>query len=500
METNHTSSFIYMPNEDLDVPKIKVTLKVIRGISKEEVIEKCIGLLESGVALKEETLATVFSVLGELNYVFTGEENIRNKEAIVQIADVYGVYPKAPTEFFRYLFFKATGSTLIIKNKATVELIKASTFNPSLHLNKFGLEKMATIFNRYKPLFLAFKSKCPSVINKISKLSKTKHKPMSEDVLNLVTTGKIKKKDLIKRLESATFFQIAKALQSLYSRKNGQDSFVYRVRNGKSFAKENKPGKGLNHNFKIIKNFLKEKYDLSDNTFYIPENIDYALPTSEKMFVGNIPTGTKIFGNKLAAGIYWEDSWGARDLDLSGLALDKVGWNSSYKGKGLLYSGDITSAPEGAVEYLHAKNKIDHPTLVLNNVYSGKDDTGYKIIVGKGDKVSNNYMMDPNNLIFETTCQSVQKQTVLGMILPKTKKEEMSFVLLNFGSGNARVSGGNKVSEIARKALFQQYRKPYSLNKLLKICGAKIVTKPKKKATDLSPNQLEKDTLINIFK
>jgi len=36
----------------------------------------------------------------------------------------------------------------------------------------------AEIFNRFKPLFLAFKTKCPKTINKISKLSKTYHKPL----------------------------------------------------------------------------------------------------------------------------------------------------------------------------------------------------------------------------------------------------------------------------------------------------------------------------------
>lgn len=498
--TGFSSSFVYLPNEELNLPKQKVTVKVIRGISEKEIISKCINILESGIALKEETLNSVFNVLDALKYSFTGDENIKNKEAIIRLADVYGIYPKATTEFFRYLIFKATGSTLVIKNRSSIEAIKNSSFNPSMHLNRFGLEKMATVFNRYKPLFLAFKGKCPSVINKISKLSKKHHKPMSVDVLNLVTSGKVDEKALLKRLESATFFQIAKALQALYNRKNGQTNFVYRVRNGKSFAKEGIVSKGIKSNYKVIKKFLKEKYDLSDKIFFIPDNIEYALPTSEKMFVGNIPTGTKVFGDKLCAGVYWEDSWGARDLDLSGMGLNKVGWNSSYTGKGLLYSGDITSAPNGAVEYLHATDRLDVPTLVINNVYSGSPETGYQIIVGKGSKVSRDFMMNPNNRLFDVKCQSVQKQTILGMLLPETDKKKMSFVLLNFGSGSANVSGHGKVTDISRAALYQQYNKPYSLNKLIELCGGSIVSKETEDSVNLSPAQLEKDTLIDIFK
>jgi hypothetical protein len=63
-------------------------------------------------------------------------------------------------------------------------------------------------------------------------------------------------------------------------------------------------------NYEFILDYLKLKYDLSGKKFYFPENVEFALPTSEKMFVGNIPTGTRFYGEQLAVGIYWEDAWG----------------------------------------------------------------------------------------------------------------------------------------------------------------------------------------------
>jgi hypothetical protein len=48
---------------------------------------------------------------------------------------------------------------------------------------------------------------------------------------------------------------------------------------------------------------------------------------------------------------------GEVDLDLSGLNIaGKIGWNSAYNQDNgqLMYSGDMTSAPQGAVEYLYA--------------------------------------------------------------------------------------------------------------------------------------------------
>lgn len=491
---------VYIPNEILEIPDVKLSYKVIKAYSVDEMTEKCLSLLTSGIALKEETINDLLTILvDELKYEFTGDEGIRNKEAIVKIADMYGVLPKDTMEFFRYIIYRATGDSLLIKSKEVIEIIKNSNFNPSAQFNKFGLEKLAEIFNRFKPLFLAFKSKCPSTINKISKLSKKYHKPMVQNALNHVTYMPLTENDM-HWLDNATPFALFKAISACYNRANGQNSFVYRIRNGKSWTKENKNSNVPGYNLEILLDYMKKRFDFSDKKIFLPKNVDFALPTSEKMFVGNYPTGTRFYGKKLAVGIYWENSWGAYDLDLSGINIGgKIGWNASYnQGEGqLMFSGDITSAPNGAVEYLYAKNGLNVPTLVQNNVFSGSDTCDYKIIVGKGDKISRNYMMNPNNLFMEAKCQSVQKQTILGIFIPKGKKQ--CFVLLNFGAGHARVSGDSEISTIATNALYQQWNNPYSFNKLLKLLGATVVDKAEDADNDFSLDKLEKDSFIKLF-
>ena len=178
--TNFTGN-IYIPDEYLEVSE----LKVVNGLTKKEMIEKSLHLLQSGIALKEETIDDLLSLLtDELDYSFTGMENIKNKEAIVKIADIYNVLPTDTMEFFRYIIYKATSKTLLIKNDETIQLIKDSNYNPAPSFKQFGLEKLVEIFNRFKPLFLAFKNKCPKTINKISKLSKKYHKPLTQNPLN----------------------------------------------------------------------------------------------------------------------------------------------------------------------------------------------------------------------------------------------------------------------------------------------------------------------------
>ncbi|MBU3026034.1 hypothetical protein [Zobellia galactanivorans] len=491
---------IYIPNEVLESPDLKIKFKVIKGCPQEELIEKCLSLLQSGIALKEETINDIISVLvDELSYQFTGNENIKNKEATIKIADTYGIVPTDILEFFRYILYRTTGESLLIKSDEVIEAIKKSNYNPAVQFEQFGLERLAEIFNRFKPLFLAFKTKCPKTINKISKLSKIHHKPLVGNPLNNATSIILLDKDK-HWLDNATPFALFRALSACHTRLQGQFAFTYRIRNGKSFVKTNKVSGVVRSNYDFLMQYCKNRFDLSGKKFFLPHNIEFSLPTSEKMFVGNIPTGSKIFGKSLAVGIYWENDWGAHDLDLSGLNIGgKIGWNSDYKqGEGsLMYSGDITNAPNGAVEYLYAQNGLSEPTLVKNNVYTGEENCEYKIIVGKGDKIDYNYMMDPNNLFLETKCQSVQRQTILGMLIPE--KERQCFVVLNIGAGASRVSGNSEISLLATKALFQQWSNPILFRDLILALGAEIVEKIEDADYNFSLDNLQKDSFIKLF-
>ena len=492
---------IYIPKEVLNVPDLKLNFKVIKAYTQEEMQKKCLSLLKSGIALKEETIDDLLYILHtELEYDFTGKENIRNKEAVIKIADRYDIYPENPVEFFRYVIYKTTRTTLLIKSNDLIDDIKKSKFNPTYLFENFGLEKMAEIFNRFKPLFLAYKNRAPKTINKISKLSKVYHQPLISNPLNNATNILLENSDL-HWLENATPFALFKALSACYSRMYGQNTFVYRIRNGKSWTKKGTATSVNELNYDFILNYLKSKYNLSEKKFYFPKDVAFGLPTSEKMFVGNIPTGTRFYGERLAIGIYWEDAWGANDLDLSGLNIaGKIGWNAAYNQDNgqLMYSGDMTSAPNGAVEYLYANKYLNTPTLVMNSVFSGDSNCGYKIVIGKGDDISYDYMMNPNNLFAEAKCNSVQKQTILGMLLPKDGKQ--CFVLLNFGAGNSHVSGTSEVSSMATNALYQQWYESISFNHLIEKLGAIITSEKEEADFDFSLETLEKDGFTTIFK
>lgn len=488
---------IYIPNEVLNIPD-DLSLKVIKAYTRDEMIEKSLGMLRSGIALKDETINDLIGILDELGHQFTGKEGIQNKEAMVKIAELFHVYPESPVEFLRFIIYRATGEALLIKSPEVIQAIKDSKFNPSMILKGYGLEKLAQVFNRFKPIFLSFKNKCPKTINKISRLSKYHHKPMVENPLNHVTHRLLTDEDKA-WLDNATPYALFRAMQACHSRAKGQTDFVYRIRNGKSWvAKDLAFEKARKRNLKLLKEYLASRFDFTGKTIYFPEDIEYALPISEKMFVGNLPTGTKIYGERLAVGLYWENDWGARDIDISGLNIGgKVGWNSVYnQSDNLLYSGDITNAPNGAVEYLHASGMNIPPTLLMANIYSGETDCGYKLIAGKGADISREYMMDPKSVMLEVKCQSVQKQNVVGMFLPEDKR--IVFVVLNFGAGNVRVSGNSPLTSTATSALYHQWKDQLTLKSVCKELGATVTDKTKADI-DLSLETLEKDTFIGMF-
>ena len=482
--------------------------KVIESMPEEDINAMVIGMLESGIALKSETISDLVKILQHTEYKFTGNERIRNKEASIVIADKFGHYPTDPVETLRYVVYKATDSTLLIKSKGAIAKIENSEFDPCDAFTYAGLERMAEVFNRFKPLFLAFKrsadGKRNRVINRIAKLSKTNHKPLPVNALSTATSQLINDRDM-HWLENATTFALIKALNACHVRLQGQDIFAFHIRNGKAWYKEAETSVDssvLQKNFDRILGVIRNRLDFSDKKVYIPPNVEYGLPTSEKMFIGNVPTFTKFTGDKLAAGVYWKNSWGARDLDVSAVDIHggKIGWNTYYSGQSenILYSGDITSAPSGAVEYIHVKEGLYDPILLLNNVYSGDDNCDYKIVIGQGEDMSRSIMMDPKKVWVEEMTESVKRETLLGVFLPGEGKT-VSFVMLNTATGSHNASTGTEHTIKFNKAFSQYCENVLSLNDLLVYLGADLTDEIDDATIDLSLNALDRNTFIDLL-
>ena len=533
--SNFQSEFIYKPNEKIEgLSEERLKFIYVRGVSKNELVEMCFDLLESGIALAQETAESIIATLQDCRYQFkpADTERIKNREALILICEKLNIVPVLPVEALRYVIYKITGETLLIKSNDLLQKIsKAESAQKRIGLelfNQYPKEKFAMIFNRYKPIFLAlkklkaepvklrlFNKKKPVVaslvtetsnrVNQISKLSKTLHVPLEQNVLNSLRNCTVDDlKTAKEKLLKVPFFQIARALN--YLRQNQLDGYkVYQIRNGKTFTKEdlvkNSPlvKEGFRQKEAYLLEVLKVRYDLSGQFFHIPEEVEYAIPTSEKAFVGNVPIGTKFTSSEpIAAGIYWKNSGGARDLDLSAVGLNsKVGWNASYQNTGLLYSGDMTDARDGAVEYMYMTKELDDTFLLINNVYSGKTNSEYKIILGRGPNLKDKHMMHPKNVWFEADATTVSRQSLIGVLSPEDGGT--SFLILNGGSGSQSVSGVSKMSSITREAIVDRWQNSFSLNELLVSLGAEIFPVMQEGCADLSPRVISKESLLKLF-
>lgn len=502
----------YIPNDNPENVEFKKFL-VILPISIDEVASKIRSMLESGIALNGNTINDLILLITHLN-IDINIDTIKNKEIKLVLYDLLGKFPNSPTEMVRYLVYIITKSTLLIKNKTVINEIKeiienepALSFRIGVLIKRYGIEKLSSVFYRFKPLFLAMKSEQNNnIINRLRKLAKKHHKPYKHSFFEkLLTDENVDLNELKNKIDSLNNYKKIQLLQTISIREKqlGIRSFV--IRNGKLFVKEDD---SIPYNdqypeiYKIIYssliNSLKNKGKLK---IRLPKNVELALPTSGKSFIGNYPLGSKInIQNKDAiVGINWRKEDGASDLDLSLITLsgDKIGWNSSYydDSNKIVYSGDMVTADPEATELLYAKRGFKTGIIKIN-LYNGKSNSKFKMFFGSEPiaHIDTNYMIDPNNITFEDWFKFTDNQEfAIGMI------DHTHFTFLMLQTGYSKVS---KNDTYTYKWLYymNQIKDTYlDLKSVLYDANFEIVDNDLD-SVDIDLNNLNKSTLIELFK
>ena len=524
----------YVPNST-PVGPVYISLfkdyKVIMPCTEEDVYNRCMDMLTSGIAMKQATIETIVDYVVEYvtvnDLLTTGEfdiDDIANREVVTLLCDELGIAPNKKFDLFRYIMYKTTGSTLIIKNKPTINAIISSNtqfdFNTLSDRQLIGL---ASIFYRFKPLFLAFKKTCNTgayystpvtsrnahVINKIRRMAPKYHTPLAESVMATML-GKAHDSTVITETAAQmNTFQIIRLMNTIIERLNHTDEkAMYIVRNGKMFIKDAKSYDGMITYYVTVFNILKNELvsRISEKATYVkyPKNMVLACPTSEKNFVGDLPFGTymDLQDSDSFIGIYWKEEWGTHDFDLSVLNIDgiKVGWDSRYysDNQDVVYSGDMTSARPEATEIMLFKKGAKDGSVMVNR-YNGRDGSKFRFFGGveSNMKLKRNYMVDPNFIKFSADVVSDTVEQTIGLL------NDGKFYVMTLGSGNSIVSfhKGSKQNEryYASVLKAQSYLK---LNFILSAAGfidVDSVEELPKDAQILDLTQMSRDTLINLF-
>jgi len=238
-------SIVYIPKEQLDVPSLTedVPITYIRALSAEEI--QCeIVKLGNGVALNDSTLDNIMEIVAANQFSSEYLPDIRNHELSARLYVHYDLVPDVPTDYLRYLIYRTTGQSLLIKNDALIELIKSIDKKHEILLNEL-LERapsnLGNIFYRFKPIFLALKtvSKNKTFFNRLRKQAVKIHQPLATDYLGSVTQqimeNRINLDELSESLDKASVFRATRLAYALEYRLQNNRSIVYPVRNGKGW-------------------------------------------------------------------------------------------------------------------------------------------------------------------------------------------------------------------------------------------------------------------------
>jgi hypothetical protein len=514
---------VYIPNEKLELDaKGGITFYVLRGITQDELAKAVNRIISSGMALSDQDLTDLVKIIKDRKLQIDPATS-SNREMAVRLYGLLNITPKDPVEYLRLKIYNVTESTLLIKNTETVEAISKAMENNkfgslvnvfSEYEKKFGLDGLASIFYRFKPLFLAFKNKkSASTVNKIRRLAKKHHKPVPEDYIAAVTmhlrNGTFNAKKLNKSLNKANLFRKVKLAQALqfYDNKEAH-GIVYAIRNGKSFADTVNPlGNSTQGALSVVWDSLgADLAHVKGKKIFMDAGL--VVPTSGKMFMGDVPFGSHFStDDSLVLGVSWSDLKSIRvDLDLSIISVGgKIGWDGYYRDSSFLFSGDVTAAPHGATEAHLIRADSKNGIYLLNLNYYNAHDGGvvpFTLFVTKEKeykRIDQNAVMSQDNMVFwaESSIDSKFKQKTIGIL--KIKDGTKTFHAFEFKTGRSITARNNEKSRNTISYYDKYLDSLLDLQTLMEWAGAKIVDTPEKADINLSLKSLTKNTLIDLL-
>jgi hypothetical protein len=456
----------------------------IKGITRLELQEKIQTLLYANAPIKE--LVPIKEIIKDFSIEYDFSK-IANNEARIVLYDPACHSFSSGDDAVRYMVYIATGETTVIKNKKIQSAIALATFNVDFFIKNENV--LAEVFNRFKPLILAAKrthlqnngafaklatlaktSEINTVINRISRKSKTMHKPVYESLSKRFLS------EAVKTISSGTFESFSSNVKKLnvrdkfkllnlieYKTKGySTDSFI--IRNGTIHVEPNRaviqPLDLAAIRQLILFSLIQDLSFIKDKTILLDENVDYGLPISRKQTVGNLPFGTTVTINDgdISSGIYWHNDGGASDLDLSTVDLkgNRVGWGSltGYNDKNIIFSGDVTWADNGAMEFM-TSNSMTYGLFV--NIFSGMSTAEFELVVGKTSE---------KQWITDCVVREKSKLTGRGSIVGLVEGNKFKVFQ---GRLNDRIANFNEGSPVINRATGEQW----TVRKLFDAIGIK---------------------------
>ena len=511
-------------------------LKVIRACTERELFDRIAAMLSSGVPISKDTMAPLMEQVSEYynRYQWTININdVRNREAQARLCKIYNTLPDSPIAILRLMVYNAIEDTQIIKNTDTFNALCANAAklrNEFSSLSDDRMRGLASIFYRYKPIFLAIRqgfkrylkdscvpgtpiaddiAVCISKINRIRKMAVRLHSPMRIGVLESLFKGH--SIDEIRDAVAAepSIFKLVKLLAYIDYERTPHPMNFYIIRNGKAFFKEARrtavPEKYMDEAYAIIReriiNHLKSKAVDADGKYLSVKfpNIELAAPVSERQMIGSVPYGSSYtLSTNNYIGIYWRNEWGTHDFDLWIHQIDgtSIGWSAAHKNEDILFSGDMTNADPEATEIFYGRKSWPDSTVTVSR-YFGQENSRFRLFFGRDEikELPQNYMVNPDSIEFAEDLVSTTRQMKVALIC------DGKVYFSAFSGGETRVPSQNlavnSITAIAARLRSYQALKPLLMEAGFTKFVADADNPDARPGLDLTA--LEKDTLINLF-
>lgn len=540
----------YVPNQEPEVEIPYKSFKVIMPATDKEIYDRCVKMLQSGIALESGTLDVL------IEYITEGKryekyaldiDTVKNKEANIMLMDITGLYGNSAFNMLRYFVYKATGKAMLIKDKATLETIKQNATKVDFtKLNENQLHILASVFYRFKPIFLAFKSSASvpssmtteafkraaaklgvgtnnetnaSVINRIRRMAVKDHKPFKAGFWETILTEVKPLKEVAEHLEkdNVNNYKKVTVMQAILAKLQNASGSMYVIRNGKMWVREEAPKPSQS-----LTSYLMQVYTMLENSLVdsikdkacavrYPKNVNLTIPTSEKNFIGNYPFGTSVdmADDHNIVGIYWRNEWGTRDFDLhmADIFNRSYGWNAGYTDKDnkIIFSGDMTNAEPEATELFYISQTCPDGKISVSQ-FSGNPKSQFKLFVAREDRSTMQYrgyssykgnecpMCDPNNVVAEFIIPVDNERDKQCALIVDNR-----VYLMDLTQGGGRVPN-QKYAQVYIENLKNKCRSFIDLKPILERAGFTTVADDDTETeVGLDLTQLSKDTLINLF-
>lgn len=324
-----------------------------------------------------------------------------------------------------------------------------------------------------------------TLLNKITKDGKKTHIAKKKSFLEEATNLHFGNDEFSKQLSTLSNLQLFRLFSGIKSRLNNVNTFL--IKTAKLASKNrnelsNRDVERLNRYLGLVETELKNRFN-EVKKIKLDKNINLALPTSYRQFIGNVPYFTEVnnLSGDMSVGIIWLDE-GDYDLHCNGIHNDtkmllKYGFCDNKNSAGITFSGDVTHVgPHGAAEYMSVSNEAPFDKINFTaNLYANYSNR----IMHAQVFIKNGLEFNLNTDTPEIVIPVEDFRGHYGML----DKSEHKFILVNLPSGQIDTSTRIKVVE-ASNFIENRNNSVLHMNEFVELVGWEVVDNDYEAATN----------------